>query len=31
MNGKEYGMDIVNDFEGNYYGTFVREKVNMRS
>ncbi|WP_204345177.1 ATP-grasp domain-containing protein [Psychroserpens algicola] len=31
MNGTEYGMDIVNDFEGNYYGTFVREKVNMRS
>ncbi|OUS02954.1 ATP-dependent carboxylate-amine ligase [Flavobacteriales bacterium 33_180_T64] len=31
INGKEYGMDIVNDFEGNYYGTFVREKVNMRS
>nr|WP_321234812.1 ATP-grasp domain-containing protein [uncultured Psychroserpens sp.] len=31
MDGKEYGMDIVNDFEGNYYGTFVREKVNMRS
>lgn len=31
MNGKEYGMDIVNDFEGQYYGTFVREKVNMRS
>ena len=24
-------MDIVNDFNGNYYGTFVREKVNMRS
>ncbi|MBR9913751.1 MAG: ATP-grasp domain-containing protein [Algicola sp.] len=31
MNGKEFGMDIVNDFEGRYYGTFVREKVNMRS
>jgi carbamoyl-phosphate synthase large subunit len=31
MDGKEYGMDIVNDFEGNYYGSFVREKVNMRS
>ena len=31
MDGKEFGMDIVNDFEGNYYGTFVREKVNMRS
>ncbi|WP_431137537.1 ATP-grasp domain-containing protein [Psychroserpens mesophilus] len=31
MDGKEFGMDIVNDFNGNYYGTFVREKVNMRS
>ena len=31
MNGKEFGMDIVNDFEGNYYGTFVREKISMRS
>ena len=31
MDGKEYGMDIVNDFEGNYYGTFVREKISMRS
>ena len=31
MNGQEYGMDIVNDFEGNYVGTFVRKKLNMRS
>ncbi|OUR90670.1 ATP-dependent carboxylate-amine ligase [Flavobacteriales bacterium 34_180_T64] len=31
MNGIEYGMDVVNDFEGNYYGTFVREKISMRS
>ncbi|MEM5564832.1 ATP-grasp domain-containing protein [Psychroserpens sp. AS72] len=31
LDGKEYGMDIVNDFEGNYYGTFVREKLKMRS
>jgi carbamoyl-phosphate synthase large subunit len=31
MDGNEYGMDIVNDFDGNYYGTFVRQKVNMRS
>lgn len=29
--GQEYGMDIVNDFEGNYVGTFVRKKMNMRS
>ena len=31
MNGHEFGMDIVNDFEGNYIGTFVRKKLNMRS
>lgn len=31
LNGKEYGMDILNDFEGNYIGTFVREKLSMRS
>src|SRR5690606_26656016 len=24
--GKEYGMDVLNDFEGNHVGTFVREK-----
>lgn len=29
--GKEYGMDILNDFEGNYFGTYVREKLAMRS
>ncbi len=29
--GKEYGMDILNDFEGNYIGTFVRQKLAMRS
>ena len=29
--GIEYGMDILNDFEGNYIGTFVREKLSMRS
>jgi carbamoyl-phosphate synthase large subunit len=31
LDGKEYGMDILNDFEGNYVGTFVREKLSMRS
>ena len=31
MTGQEYGLDIVNDFEGNYFGTFVRRKINMRS
>lgn len=29
--GKEFGMDVLNDFEGNYIGTFVREKLSMRS
>ncbi|MGO3807754.1 MAG: ATP-grasp domain-containing protein [Sphingobacterium sp.] len=29
--GKEYGMDVLNDFEGNYIGTFIREKLQMRS
>jgi carbamoyl-phosphate synthase large subunit len=31
LEGKEYGMDILNDFEGNYIGTFVREKLSMRA
>ena len=29
--GREYGMDILNDLEGNYVGTFVREKLAMRA
>lgn len=29
--GTEYGIDILNDFNGNYYGTFSREKLSMRS
>lgn len=31
ITGKEYGMDVLNDFEGNYVGTFVRQKLQMRS
>lgn len=31
IEGKEYGMDILNDFSGNYIGTFVREKLAMRA
>lgn len=31
IDGTEYGIDILNDFEGNYVGTFVRKKLNMRS
>ncbi len=30
LKGDEYGMDILNDFEGNYSGTFVRKKLAMR-
>ncbi|WP_353120199.1 ATP-grasp domain-containing protein [Myroides odoratus] len=29
--GKEYGMDVLNDLNGNYVGTFVRQKLQMRS
>lgn len=31
LKGKEYGMDIVNDFDGNYFGSFAKEKLAMRS
>jgi len=31
MDGNEYGMDILNDFEGNYIGSFVRQKLAMRA
>ncbi len=30
LDGTEYGMDILNDFEGNYYGSFAKEKLMMR-
>ncbi|WP_158848837.1 ATP-grasp domain-containing protein [Algibacter sp. L1A34] len=30
VGGKEFGMDILNDFDGNYYGSFIREKLSMR-
>lgn len=29
--GKEYGMDVLNNFEGCNVGTFVRQKLQMRS
>lgn len=29
--GCEYGMDVLNDFDTNYIGTFVRQKLQMRS
>ncbi|GEQ87197.1 carbamoyl phosphate synthase [Patiriisocius marinistellae] len=31
IDGVEYGMDVLNDLEGNYYGSFAREKLSMRS
>lgn len=31
ISGKEYGMDVLNDFNNDYVGTFVREKIQMRS
>ena len=31
INGEEYGIDILNDFEGNHYGSFIRKKMGMRS
>lgn len=31
LDGPEYGMDIVNDLEGNYFTTVVRKKLSMRA
>ncbi|WP_420322293.1 ATP-grasp domain-containing protein [Flagellimonas sp.] len=31
LNGEEYGIDILNNFDGEYYGSFVRKKLGMRS
>ena len=31
INGDEYGIDILNDFEGMHYGSFIRKKMSMRS
>ena len=30
IGGQEYGMDVLNDFNGHYKGSFVREKLAMR-
>ncbi|MFM1879706.1 MAG: hypothetical protein RLZZ241_2572 [Bacteroidota bacterium] len=30
LGGQEYGMDVLNDFEGNHIGVFARKKVSMR-
>jgi len=29
--GEEYGLDVFNDLNGNYVGTFPKQKVTMRS
>ncbi|MDP5232010.1 MAG: ATP-grasp domain-containing protein [Cellulophaga sp.] len=31
INGTEYGMDILNDLNTDYIGSFAREKLSMRS
>ena len=31
MMGEEYGLDVINDLDGNYIGTFAKQKVTMRS
>ncbi len=31
IKGREYGLDIVNDLDGNYITCFVKEKIAMRS
>lgn len=31
IKGAEFGMDVLNDFDGNYKGSFAREKLSMRS
>lgn len=31
LNGQEYGLDVINDLNGNYVTTFVKKKIAMRS
>ena len=31
MKGEEYGLDVLNDLNGNYVQTFAKQKVTMRS
>lgn len=31
IDGAEYGLDILNDFNGNYVGAFARKKLSMRA
>jgi carbamoyl-phosphate synthase large subunit len=31
LSGQEYGLDVINDLQGNYVTTFVKKKIAMRS
>lgn len=31
LSGEEYGMDVLNDLNGNYVSTFVKRKIRMRA
>jgi len=31
LNGQEYGLDVINDLEGNYVTTFSKKKILMRA
>ena len=31
INGAEYGLDVINDLNGNYVGTIAKRKLGMRS
>lgn len=31
IEGVEFGLDVVNNFSGEYFGTFAKEKLSMRS
>lgn len=31
LDGDEYGLDVLNTFEGEYFGAFARKKLQMRS
>jgi len=30
VTGEEYGLDVLNDLNGNYIGTFAKQKITMR-
>ncbi len=31
LSGQEFGLDVINDLEGNYHTTFVKKKISMRA